>query len=157
MPGAPVTEHDRAEVRRLHAEGCARNEIARRIGRSGRTVSRIAAELGLSFDRALTVAATEAKKADAKALRAEEMMAALRDARRVREQLFAPAKIMNFGGRDNTYNERDIPEPTFEQKRSIAQTWGLLIERSIRLDQHDGGDQGLAAVDAWLRGMMGGD
>ncbi|NJP74564.1 helix-turn-helix domain-containing protein [Streptomyces sp. C1-2] len=65
-----ITDHDREQVRLLHAEGHSRNEIARRIGRGGRTVTRIAAELGLDFDRARTAAATEAKMIDAKARRA---------------------------------------------------------------------------------------
>nr|WP_237532071.1 helix-turn-helix domain-containing protein [Streptomyces sp. SID8352] len=47
-----------------------RNEIAREIGRSLRTVSVYAAEMGLGFDRSKTAAATEAKMQDAKARRA---------------------------------------------------------------------------------------
>jgi helix-turn-helix protein len=140
MAGRPITDEDRQRVRLLHAEGLGRNQIARQLGRSGQTISKIADDLGLSFERTATVAATEARKADAAALRAEEMLGALRDAKRIRGQLFAPARIMNFGGRDNTYNERDIPEPTFEQKRQIAQAWSLLVEKSVRLDEHDADD-----------------
>lgn len=38
----PVTDEDRRRVRELHAEGLSRNAIGKEIGRSGRTVSRIA-------------------------------------------------------------------------------------------------------------------
>ncbi|MET9954224.1 helix-turn-helix domain-containing protein [Streptomyces sp. NPDC006339] len=65
-----VTEDERAEIRRLHAEGHGRNEIARRINRGGRVVSEVAQELGLSFDRTATAIATEAKVIDARARRA---------------------------------------------------------------------------------------
>ncbi|MCQ6250903.1 helix-turn-helix domain-containing protein [Streptomyces malaysiensis] len=67
----PVTEADYDAVRRLAAKGKGRNEIAREIGRSSRTVSEIAAKLDppVSFDRTATAVATEARKADAKARR----------------------------------------------------------------------------------------
>lgn len=68
-----VTDEERAEIRRLHAEGHGRNEIARRVGRGKRTVSRVAEDLGLSFDRTATAIATEAKVIDARARRARIM------------------------------------------------------------------------------------
>ena len=43
MAVRPVSEDDRERVRQVHAYGKIRNDIAREIGRSGRTVSRIAA------------------------------------------------------------------------------------------------------------------
>lgn len=66
----PVTDTDRDQLRALHAEGLGRNEIARRMGRSPRTISVLAQELGLDFDRTHTAVATEARKVDAKARRA---------------------------------------------------------------------------------------
>ncbi|MFI8104716.1 helix-turn-helix domain-containing protein [Streptomyces sp. NPDC086023] len=66
----PVTDADREQVRALHADGHGRNEIARRIGRGPRTVSVIAEQLGLSFDRTATEQATRARVADTKARRA---------------------------------------------------------------------------------------
>lgn len=66
----PVTDDERAEIRRLHAAGVGRNEIARRIGRGSRTVSEYCQKHGLTFDRTKTAAATEAKMIDAKARRA---------------------------------------------------------------------------------------
>ncbi|MFJ6013004.1 helix-turn-helix domain-containing protein [Streptomyces sp. NPDC092952] len=67
---APVTPDDRKHVRRLHAEGKSRNQIARETGRSAATVSKIAAALGLAFSGGARVAAaTEAVRADAAARR----------------------------------------------------------------------------------------
>ncbi|MFI6055516.1 hypothetical protein ACIBCO_36200 [Streptomyces violascens] len=64
--GEPIRERDRDQVRRLHAEGKSRNEIARTTGRSAATVSKIARELGLAFSGGARVAAaTEARRADA--------------------------------------------------------------------------------------------
>lgn len=66
----PITDADREQVRRLHAEGESRNAIARAIGRSAASVSKIARELGLTFSGGARVAAaTEARRADAAARR----------------------------------------------------------------------------------------
>ncbi|MDT3395581.1 helix-turn-helix domain-containing protein [Streptomyces sp. B1866] len=65
-----MSERDRQGVRRLHADGKSRNEIARAIGRSASTVSKIAREEGLVFSGGARVAAaTEARRADAAARR----------------------------------------------------------------------------------------
>lgn len=66
-------------------------------------VSKIAKELGLSFNREATAAATEAKVIDAKARRAQLMHDLLDDAERLRQQLFALATLHSFGGKDHTY------------------------------------------------------
>ncbi|MEU3710501.1 helix-turn-helix domain-containing protein [Streptomyces catenulae] len=66
----PITARDREGVRRLHAEGQSRNKIARTIGRSAATVSKIARAEGLAFSGGARVAAaTEARRADAAARR----------------------------------------------------------------------------------------
>lgn len=65
-----VTQADYDQVRALHAEGHGRNEIARRLKRSPRTISVLAQEMGLDFDRTHTAVATEARKIDARARRA---------------------------------------------------------------------------------------
>ncbi|MCI2424110.1 helix-turn-helix domain-containing protein [Saccharopolyspora sp. K220] len=58
-------------MRELHAQGKTRNDIAREIGRSPSTVSRLAHAAGLSFDRSKTAAATQAKQRDNAARRAD--------------------------------------------------------------------------------------
>lgn len=66
----PITDRDREQIRRLHAEGKPRNAIARQIKRSPSTVSKIAEALGLTFaGGARVAAATEAHRADAAARR----------------------------------------------------------------------------------------
>ncbi|ARX85641.1 hypothetical protein SMD44_05105 [Streptomyces alboflavus] len=66
----PITDRDRARVRELHGQGKTRNAIARAIGRSTSSVSKMAADLGLTFaGGARVAAATEAHRADAAARR----------------------------------------------------------------------------------------
>lgn len=152
----PVTQRDRDQVLALHAEGLSRNEIARRIGRSGRTVSRIADELGLSFERGETVrAATEARKVDAKAKRAALAVALLDDAEKMRQALWEACTVYNFGGKDNTFEQALINEPSFRDKREIMQAVSLAAERAMRLDEYDKIDESLSGIDAWLAHMTG--
>jgi hypothetical protein len=153
----PVTQADHDRVAELHAKGLSRNAIAEATGRSGRTVSRIADQLGLNFERTRTAAATAAKVADGKARRAALAVALLDDAERLRTQLFAPTKAFNFGGKDNTYAETTLDQPTFSDQRNIMQAVATAVDRSVKLDEYDAGqDAGGSEVDRWLTGLTGG-
>lgn len=66
----PVTDKDREKLKELHAAGKGRNQIARELQRSPRTISVLAEELGLTFDRTMTAVATQARVIDSKARRA---------------------------------------------------------------------------------------
>lgn len=136
----PITAKDRERVRRLHAEGKTRNQIAREIGRSGSTVSKIAEALGLTFERGAEVlAATEARQADLAALRAGLALDLTRDAMRLREQLWQPARVFAFGGKDNEYAEEWHPEPPPADKRALLGAAGMAIDRSLKLAPIDSG------------------
>ncbi|MCZ7376534.1 helix-turn-helix domain-containing protein [Micromonospora sp. WMMC250] len=156
MPrGRPVTQADHDQVRELHAQNLSRNEIARRIRRSGKTVSEIAGELGLTFDRSGTRAATEARKDDARAKRARLSVALLDDAERLRKQLWEEAKAFNFGGKDNTYNEVTLDQPTFADKLKIMQATGIAVDKAVRLDEYDA-DPGIDAAKSMLGALAAG-
>ncbi|MBM0275337.1 helix-turn-helix domain-containing protein [Micromonospora tarensis] len=154
-PPRPVTQDDYDQVRELHAQDLSRNEIGRRIRRSGKTVSEIAAELGLTFDRSGTRAATEARKDDARAKRARLSVALLDDAERLRQQLWKEAKAFNFGGKDNTYNEVTLDEPTFADKLKIMQATGIAVDKAVRLDEYDA-DPGIDAAKSMLGALAAG-
>jgi transposase-like protein len=62
---APLTDVERARIVELVGTGLSCGEVAREVGRHASTVSRVARDAGLSFDRSQTAAATEAKQADA--------------------------------------------------------------------------------------------
>ncbi|MGW3572065.1 helix-turn-helix domain-containing protein [Streptomyces sp. NPDC000941] len=151
----PVTDETREDVRKLHAEGCSRNEIARRLQRSGRTVSLIAQDLGLSFDRSATEEATRARSADLAEKRTLLAETLIDDAMRLTEQMWEPSVVYNIGGKDNTYTEHQVDEPPADAKRALMAAAGQAIDRSLKLAPPETDQQGLAAVDAWLRGMMG--
>ncbi|WP_405676897.1 helix-turn-helix domain-containing protein [Streptomyces sp. NBC_01511] len=153
----PVTEEERGEIRHLHGEGKSRNAIAKMLHRSGRTISKIAEELGLTFDRAAEVrAATEIRQADLAALRAQLALDLTHDAIRLRQKLWKETVVYNFGGADNTYAQKTFDEAPPAEARTLLTAVGVAVDRSLKLSPPETDTEGLAAVDAWLKGMMGG-
>lgn len=118
-------------------------------------MSRIAAELGLSFERTgATTAATEARKVDAAARRAQLQGDALVAAQRLLGQMFAPTKVFNFGGKENDYNEQQHDEPPFRDKQAIASAIQALSQTALKLAEYDQATSaGGADVDLWLDAM----
>ncbi|WHM36302.1 helix-turn-helix domain-containing protein [Streptomyces sp. BPTC-684] len=146
-----IDDRDRAQVRRLHAEGKARNEIARAMGRSPSTVSKIAAALGLSFERGPeVVAATEARRIDLAARRAQLADQLHTDAERLRAQLWEACTVGAFGGKDNVWSETHLDRPTFGDQRQILAAAGTAIEKSLKLAPAEGGEDA-----AQVRSMLG--
>lgn len=146
----------RGEIIRLHGEGLGRNEIARRVGCSLATVTKVCHAEGLTFDRSATKAAVEARKVDAAAMRAELQIGLLQDAKRLRLELWTPCTVFNFGGKDNTYEERELNAPPFADKLKLVQAVGVAITHSLRIADHDANTADLPVVDAWLQHMTGG-
>lgn len=156
MAARPVTQADYDAVAELHTQGLTRNAIARTLNRSGKTVSRIAESLGLTFERGEQVkAATQARVIDAKARRAALAVALLDDAERLRQQLWKQSIAFNIGGKNNVYTEHPIPEPTFADKRNIIQAVGVAIDRAVKLDSYDA-DPGLEAAKSMLGALAAG-
>lgn len=151
MP-SPVTAEERARITKAVRGGMSRNDAARRFERSPATISKIAHAAGLSFDRSKTAAATKAKQADNRSRRASITTQMLDDIEKLQSQLFAPTKSFNFGGRDNTYNEVTLDEPTFRDKRDITASISNLMGRVLdteRIDQPQAGQGALEdLVDA---------
>lgn len=156
--GGLLTPEDRAEIIRLHGEGLGRNEIARQTRRSQRTVSLICQAEGLEFDVTLTEDATRHRTAQLAEKRTILAEALIEDAMELTEQLWRPATIYSFGGKDNVYREKPVDEPPAADKRNLMAAANLAIEKSLKLVPPEREDtEGLAAVDQWLRGMMGGE
>lgn len=153
MPASrqPLDEEQVAEIRRLAAEGVGRNEIARRLGVSAGSVT-LYAPAG-SFDRTETIAATKARHADMAQRRAKLAADLLQDAERLREQIWQPALVYNFGGKDNDYNEHHLDEQPVDAKRALMQTVSTAVAAHVRLVDHDG-DGGLDEAKSVLDGFM---
>lgn len=139
----PITSSDRDQVRRLHAEGKSRNEIARTIGRSSSTVSKIAAELGLPFTGgARTAAATAARQEDLAALRRDLTARLYRRAAanldRVEADLYVRVELLPTGDTVEVISDH----PPAQDERHHSQAIGGYLTSAARLAEIDAGTSG---------------
>lgn len=157
----PITPDDRADFLVLHGRGLSRNAIAAELGRSPSTVTKLARLAGVTFDRTATAAATAAKQADNRALRAALERELLLDADRMRRQLFAPVVVYAFGGKENEYNEHELTELDVRGKKDLMAAVTSAITSSLQLakvDQDAGVDHSrsvLGQLGAALQAIAG--
>lgn len=152
--GRPITDTDRRAVRRHHAAGMTRNAIAKKIKRSTSTVSNLAKELGLSFERGPEViAATEARRIDLAARRTLLAEQLHEDAEKLRAQLWAPTTYGEFAGKDGDWKHVDLDRPRFADQRQIIAATGTAIQQSLKLAPAEGGE-GAEQVRSML-GVLG--
>lgn len=133
MPGGTISEDRFGEFRDLHSQGFGRNAIAREMSIAPVVASRTAEYLGLTFDRSQIQAATEARLADLaerRSLLAEDLMT---DAEKLRAQMWQPAVVYAFGGKDNVYAEEPVSEPPPADKRALMATAATAIDRVLKL------------------------
>ena len=150
-----VDAKTRARVLELARSGMGRNEVARESGVSADTVTRIcrAAKPPVTFDRAQTKVATEARLVDLKARRTALSTAILDDVDKMRERLFAEYLVRSVDRDGNTVEYMALP--TARDWRDTLTAIGIGIDKHIVLTRHDSDDRDLPAVDAWLAAMMG--
>lgn len=133
---AAWTPEEDAILRRLHATGKSLNAIAQEMSRSKGTISRKAADLGLTWDRAQVKAATEAKVADARARKAALALRALARAEKVYDRLEAEDRfktLVESGPGVKTAQVLDFVPP--EQERALANAAGAHIAAVERLEK----------------------
>lgn len=159
MPG-PLTEPERDRIAGLLRDGHSRAEIARMTGRGSSTIQRVAKAIGFTADEQRQVKTANARAARSAfcAERRAEYAARLQEAAEaLLDDLERPVTVYNFGGRDNTYNEHELPTPDIAGKRALIAASVQASQQVVAIDKHDNRDEGdLAAVDAWLRDVIHG-
>ncbi|WP_406014336.1 helix-turn-helix domain-containing protein [Streptomyces sp. NBC_00984] len=133
-----------------------RNDIARKIKRSPSTVSKLAADMGLTFDRAAEVAtATAVRKADLDARRTELAATLHAVAEREIGRMTQPQLYFEWGGSMHSYAERMQPEPTPADRRTMMATAGAALDRSLKLvpPKTDPGEQGRSVIGDLMAGL----
>lgn len=144
---AQITDAQRKQVLTLHAQGHARNEIARTVGISAGSVTNICRAADRSFDRSGTKQATEARQIDLAAGRvrlAEKMLAASES---MLDRIDEPYLVYSFGGRDNDYNEHELASAPVEVRRNIITTAGITFDKLTRIvEKSDSGLEQAAGV-----------
>ncbi|MDF2508464.1 MAG: hypothetical protein K0Q52_2323 [Microbacterium sp.] len=132
-----LTDAQRDEVLRLHAEGLARNEIARQTGISAGSVSNICADNDRAFDRSATKSAQEARSVDLTERRqrlAERLDVAAND---MLDMLDGPFTVYNFGGKDNTFNSQELDSVPVDARRTIITSAAIVFDKLTRIVEKD--------------------
>lgn len=151
----PISDTIRQQILDLHAAGTSCNAIAKQAGVSASTVSKVCKAAGLTFDRGRTRAATASHAIDAKARRAELKELLLEDAHKLRAQLWQPARLVNFGGKDNTLAETTLTEPLFADKKNILSAVGIAVDKVEKLEKLDN-DGGVQDAESMLQKLIDG-
>lgn len=152
-----ITDKTRARIIDLARDGHSTRAIAAKVSVSASTVSKVCrnAEPPITFDRARTKAATQARVEDAKAHRTRIARGLLTDADTIRTQLFEQRTRVHYsvtGGRQ----EYTAP-PTPSELRELAVAFGVLLDKHLALARFDSDDRDLPAVDRWIARMLGED
>ncbi|MFF0293164.1 helix-turn-helix domain-containing protein [Kitasatospora sp. NPDC004614] len=139
----PITDHDRDEVRRLHALGKSRNAIAAAMHRSKSTVSKIAFEHGLAFSGGARVApATAARQEDLAELRRDLTARLYRRAAanldRVEADEYVRVELLPTGDTVEVISEH----PPAQDERHHSQAIGGYLTSAARLAEVDAGTSG---------------
>lgn len=156
----PLNEGKRQDI--LNAistsDGRSRNQIAKEFGVAASTVGKIAQESGISdaFDRTQTQKGTQARSADLAELRSLTAARFLRESNKMLDRLNEPCEVYAFGGAENRFNSEILHRPPSAEARNLMTAAAIALDKHVLLDKHDADDSGGAAVDAWLRHVVGG-
>lgn len=132
-----ISDKERQRIIDLLPTGKSCREIAREVGRSKDTVSRIAREVGHEFGRINAERAREAMKAYGKENRASLINQLHEKAVGMLKHFEGPHLVYSFGGRDNTYSQHVLAEPPVEVKQAAAKTIHILQKSIIETLKYD--------------------
>lgn len=144
MGRPPISDAERDRIIELARQGMARNDIARETGRAAATVTKIAHNAGLSFDRSMTEKAVKARQIDLAERRTELRDLYLIKAKQLLDQIDEPHLAFNIGGKDNTYTEHMLDKPTTGDIRNLMQSASIATTAEIRIGQAENDGDGAA-------------
>lgn len=148
-PRRPWTSEDDDLLRELVAKGTSIAKTAEAMNRSYSTVQAHAKELGLQFGGNAPLAAIATRKADARAERAQFRAELMDDLKRLKQQLWQPTTVYNFGGKDNTFEEAMLDQPPIADQLRLVQAISTGIATIEKLEKMDA-DQGVSDAAGML-------
>lgn len=145
----PWTTDDDDLLREHVANGLSINKAAKAMGRGASTVAEHAKQLGLSWARPATPEAIAATRANERARRVQFRDELMTDLERLRRQLFRPALVHSFGGRDNTFATATLDQPAIADQLRLVQAIAAGMATLERLAAMDA-DQGVSDAAGML-------
>lgn len=139
-------------------DGRSRAQIARDFDTTPRTVQRFVEAAGIEspWDTSGTRAATVAARDHLKARRAEVSARFLDEAEYMLGKVRAPTTVFAFGGKDNEYNSRELPEPPAADVRNYMTSAAVAFDKHLAADKHDADDHaadGISMVGKLAEGL----
>lgn len=139
-----LTPEQEAELRRLHSEGVSRNQIAKRLGIAGATLTRIAGELvpPVEFDqREYLKAAVEQRAFDLKAKRQALAEDAVAKAQVLVGDILRPTEITALGqgpeGTGSQWFTTKVSRPDPRGAKDLATAASTLVNTALRIAEFD--------------------
>lgn len=161
-PHKVITVDQRDQAIALCRAGEGRNAIAKQVGISGASVTKIIAEAGLTFDREATAVAVKARKVVLQDKRQQIMSDLLDDAARLRTLIWQPMVYRELGrfadakaeggtggAQWSEFVEYRQPMPTPQDQQRLMQSAGIALDKSLKLMEADA-DQGTDAAKSML-------
>jgi transposase-like protein len=132
-------------------------QVGDRHGVSLASVRRIAAAQGLAGTAARVRAENAtAVAAQTNAQRRERLAARMLDmAERALDDMIKPATVFNFGGKDNTYNERELSKPPTADQRNLATIAAIAVDKHAVLERFDSAGAAGQQAELLLRLLTG--
>ncbi len=130
-----------------------RNAIAKDVGVSPSTVSRICAEATppITFDRSATAVAVQAVQMDHKAERARISTRLIQEIVGLLTLMHAPHVVV--GWYEGSASEHVLDRPTSGDVKNYMTTIGIALDKHLALVKHDSDDRDKPAVDKWLEAL----
>jgi hypothetical protein len=132
-------KEQRAEVLDLYDKGLNRTQISRATGILETDLTDILREEGLVLDVTKVKARNKGRLEEAAEQRARIMRKMMNASESLLGQMDAPARVFNFGGRDNTFAEVELDAPPIADKLRLMQAAGIGVDKALALAAHDAG------------------
>jgi hypothetical protein len=146
--GVPVQPEQRARAIKLAKAGKGRNEIAKLLGLSAPSVTRIIAAAGLSFDRSKTAVAVEAHRIDRAAVRADIIDRMYKRSQKILSRVEADSFTYRMPTQLGSETVTDDAPPPGDEK-NLASAVGIYLDKATRLELVDN-DSGVSAARSML-------
>jgi hypothetical protein len=140
---------EKALVLALIRSGTPRNELARKTGRNGSTITRLAQAEGLSFDRGrVTAPAREARASDLSLRRLAIAQKMADHLERLIDELHSPLNVRRINTRSGEVQVLKLREPDPAGKRDLAIAAGIISDKLSAILSVVAPQEGRAAVIA---------
>ena len=128
----PVDALTRTKIQKAAESGKSRNAVAREFSVAGETVTRICAEVGITFDRTMTEAAVRAHALDIADERQALVRQMLAEATEQMDLLNAPYLVWSFGGMDGNIHSHLLDSAPMDVRNIAMRSAATAFDKATK-------------------------